>query len=345
MKKSISKKIKRIVFLGILSLLIGVICMVGLSGHIPHSFQSWLLNGGYSIMLGLGLFGNGYVYGLFEKKWVDWLKHPFKSLIISFLITTIYSSVVIFFTNWFWYILLGDHSWKEFLTFGRSILIINYIALYIVALFFYARGFFSDWKQSIISEQQLKQEALSLQYKVLSNQVNPHFLFNSLNVLSSLISIDKDRAQIFVNKLSGFYRDLLTFKGKDIVSLQEECDFVNQYLDLQAERFGDNIRFENKVKMDIDFQIIPMTLQMLVENAIKHNQISKDHALNISIYNDDEYLMVENSFKPYLNPVDGERLGLKNLSERYKYLSDKAMVVENENQVFRVKVPLLKLDK
>ncbi len=335
-----------VVRIGILSLVIGVACTLILAGHLPYSVASWGSNIGYSLMLGFGLFANGHVYHFIEKNnWINWLKRPIKSLIVSFCVTTIYSSIVIWFTNWFWFGLIQGLTWGEFIVFGRTIIITNYITLYIISLFFYARGFFRDWKRSIVAEQELKQEALNLQYKVLSNQVNPHFLFNSLNVLSSLIRLDTNRAEVFVNKLSNFYRDLLSFRGKDIVLLKEEVGFVNQYLDLQKERFGDKIYVETQV-VDLDkYQIIPMTLQMLVENAIKHNQIVSDNVLKIRIYSNGNYLVVKNSLKPYLNPQDGERLGLQNLNERYKFLTDYSLKVEKSDEFFIVKVPLLKMEE
>lgn len=195
-----------------------------------------------------------------------------------------------------------------------------------------------------MAKEELKQEAISLQYKVLRNQVNPHFLFNSLNVLSSLIRIDAVRAGVFVDKLSGFYRDLLGFRGRDIISVEEEMHFVKKYLDLQMERFGSNMVVETHFDQSKAYRLIPMTLQMLVENAIKHNQVSQKNKLVIKIYPEDDYLVVENNYQPYLNPIDGEKVGLKNLSERYHYLTDKPFVVDKTDRYFRVKVPLLKME-
>lgn len=330
--------------MGGVSILIGIISVLLLSNSIRWDVKSWLFTAGYSLMLGYGLFLNGFVYHFVEKRWIHWVKRPVRSVFIAFAVTTVYSTCVIFFTNWLWYIFFLGYAWNKFLTYGKYMLIIEYAALYIITIFFFSKAFFSDWRRSLHAEEALKQEAVSLQYKVLSNQVNPHFLFNSLNVLSSLINLDKDRAQTFVGKLSNFYRDLLAVRSKEIVTLKEEVDFVNQYLDLQQERFGQNIVVDIQTDNLNNHQIIPMTLQMLVENAIKHNQINKENTLRIKIYLQNNYLIVENTFKPYLSPVEGEKLGLKNLSERYKFLTDRTLEVEKAQDKFIVKVPLLQME-
>lgn len=342
--KKMKPHISKYVVLGLISILVGVLCILILGGEVHMNAKSWAFNIGYSLTLGYGLFANGFIVSLIEKRWIQWIKYPIRSIFVSFGVTTLYSTCVILFANWLWFIVMLDYSWSKFLTFGKDILVIEYIVLYIITMFFYAKAFFNEWRETLIAEQALKQEAVSLQYKVLSNQVNPHFLFNSLNVLSSLIKLDTDRAEMFVNKLSSFYRDLLAVRGKEIVPLSEEVDFVNQYLDLQKERFGENILVDIQTDNLDNHQIIPMTLQMLVENAIKHNQINKENILQVKVYVKDNYLMVENGVKPYLSPVDGEKLGLKNLSERYKFLTDRPLLVEKNQDNFIVKVPLLQIE-
>ena len=193
--------LKRFILIGLICILIGTISMFVLGGKLTTDIETLLTNAGYSLMIGYGLFANGYVIKLITKKWLSWLKWPVRSLLIAFIVTTVYSSLVIFFTNWFWYTLIMDVPWSRFLVSGTNMLILQYVLLYIITLFFYARSFFTELRQSVLAEEKLKQEAISLQYKVLSNQVNPHFLFNSLNVLSSLIKLDANRAENFVNKL------------------------------------------------------------------------------------------------------------------------------------------------
>ncbi|WP_282035561.1 sensor histidine kinase [Saccharicrinis aurantiacus] len=327
-----------------MSILIGTSIMFILSGSLNIALREILINVAYSLMIGVGLFANGYIFNSIENHWLSWTKHPVRSLIIAFSITTIYSSIIIWGVNYLWFIVIMKLSLSAFKAFVINIIISEYFVLYVITLFMFARAFFNEWRTLIISEQQLKQHALELQYKVLSNQVNPHFLFNSLNTLSSLINIDTERAQSYVNKLSSFYRDLLSYRGKDIISLKDEILFVNQYIALQKERFGNNI----EVKINIDnselYQVIPMTIQMLVENAIKHNQISKDNPLTINIQTIDKHIKITNNIKPYNKPIDGEKLGLSNLKERYKYLSNSPFELIKTEEQFIVNVPLLTFD-
>ncbi len=335
---------KKFIAFGAISLMVGVISSLLISGRIHTDIHSLLANASYSLMLGYGLFANGYVIAFAEKYWISWRLRPVKSLLIAVFLTLVYSSVVILFTNWFWYTVMHGMPFKDFLINGRRLILIEYIALFLITQFFYARAFFKEWRQAIREEEKLKQESISLQYKVLSNQVNPHFLFNSLNVLSSLIRIDTERAVNFVDKLSNFYRDLLTFRGKDVVGLEEELHFVSQYMELQKERFGNHIQLDISGVDQMDYMLIPMTIQMLVENAIKHNQVRKDFPLKIDIHVKDDFVVVSNNLQPYHHPADGARLGLKNLAERYLYLAERDMEVIKTEDNFMVKVPLLKFE-
>ncbi len=334
--------LKKIVLMGLISISIGIFFSVFFfHGQSFNDLKSMLFNIGYSLSLGLGLFATGFVLNLFNGRIIKWVKYPIRSLIISLIIMTLYSSIIIALVNWIWYILIFNHTWKQLFEGGKFFIIMQFIIYCIIALFSFARTFFKEWRQSLLSEQKLKEEAILLQYKVLSNQVNPHFLFNALNVLNSLISIDPDRAQNFVSKLSSFYRDLLNFKDKDIILLDEEISFVENYIQLQQERFGDNIIYSNSLTDTKHFLVIPMTLQMLVENAIKHNQITKNRKLNIEIYSENNYIIVRNTYQPYANPKDGERFGLQSLRERYQFLTDKNVIINQNNNYFTVQIPLL----
>ncbi len=329
--------------MGLISISIGILFSLFFShGQSFNDLKSLLFNIGYSLSLGLGLFATGFVLNLFNGRIIKWVKYPIRSLIISLIIMAVYSSIIIFFVNWIWYILIFNHSWKQLFEGGKILIIMQFILYCIISLFSFARTFFKEWRQSLLSEQKLKEEAIRLQYKVLSNQVNPHFLFNALNVLNSLIAIDTARAQNFVNKLSSFYRLLLNFKDKDIISLDEELHFVNIYIDLQQERFGDNIIYFDNLPKTKDCEIIPMTLQMLVENAIKHNQITKNKKLSIEIYAENDYIIVKNNYNPYTNPKDGEHFGLQNLKERYQFLTDHEVIVTQGLGYFTVQIPFLK---
>ncbi len=338
-KKSIT--LKAFIQVSIVSIIIGTVIYIIMAGTWITDIKSLLINAGYSLMIGIGLFANRFVYNYLGSRWISWTQRPIRSTIIAILVTLLYSSIVILFVNWFWFSVVIKIKWNTFREFGYNIIISEYIALTLVTLFMYARVFFNDWRKAIINEEKLKQQAIELQYKVLSNQVNPHFLFNSLNILNSLITINPQKAQNFVSKLSDFYRKLLDFRNEDIIPLQQEVDFVRLYIDLQKERFGENFQVEIKINPS-NYYIIPMTLQLLIENAIKHNQISKTQHLTITIgCTTDNYLKVSNTYAPYSTPIDGKGLGLANLNERYQYFTERPLLIDQTDKLFTVKVPLL----
>lgn len=239
---------------------------------------------------------------------------------------------------------IGNRDWAGFLTSSRTF-IAQYIIFIMVASIIYAISFFKSWRNEVQQSEMIKREALSLQYQVLQNQVNPHFLFNSLNVLGSLIEMDVSKAKVFTRELSLFYRDLLMFKDRDIISLKEEIDFVKRYIYLQQIRFGEALQVEIAANEKIDGKVIPLSLQALVENAIKHNEISQANPLNIVIAISDDYeLVVENNLQPKTLLEETSKTGLQNLAGRYRFLTGKEMVITKNNHYFRVSLPLIQLD-
>jgi LytS/YehU family sensor histidine kinase len=247
--------------------------------------------------------------------------------------------------NWFWLIVVRNLDWSAFLA-SKITYLVQYIIFIIVASIIYAVSFFKSWRNEVQQSEMIKREALSLQYQVLQNQVNPHFLFNSLNVLGSLIDLDMGKAKIFTRELSLFYRDLLMFKDRDIISLKEEIDFVKRYIYLQQIRFGEALQVEIIANEKIEGKVIPLSLQALVENAIKHNEISQANPLNIVIAISDDYeLIVENNLQPKPLLEETSKTGLQNLAGRYRFLTGKEMVITKNNHYFRVSLPLIQLDE
>jgi len=178
----------------------------------------------------------------------------------------------------------------------------------------------------------------------MQNQVNPHFLFNSLNTLGSLIDLDHQKAKEFTRELSMFYRELLYFKDKDLVPLSDELNFVRKYIYLQKIRFGDNFNVQVYFNEVDGFEVIPMSIQMMIENAVKHNIISKDKPLNIIIgHSDDTEIFVENNLQLRENVSGSNHIGLKNLTERYKFLTGKEIIISRDEHFFRVTIPLINL--
>jgi len=341
----VKKERIKIGFAALYSVLAGLIIIWILSGTFKLSLTDYLLNAGYSLAIGMSLFANGYLFGLFEKRYISWIKFPARSLALAISLHLAYSSFVIFFVNWVWFILIGSNTWEQFWNYGKEIIISEYIVFVIIASIIYAISFFKDWKRAVQEAEKMKLEALSLKYQVLQNQVNPHFLFNSLNVLGSLIDIDIEKAKIFNRELSMFYRDVLRFKDLELIALEEEIDFMKKYIYLQEIRFGQALEVDFMIAGKVKGMVIPLSLQMLVENAIKHNEISSASPLRIYIaVTDDFELIVENNLQPKKRVEPGSHTGLKNLAGRYEFLTGKKVAITDENHYFRVILPLIKMD-
>ena len=188
---------------------------------------------------------------------------------------------------------------------------------------------------------QLNEEKLIFQNETLRNQINPHFLFNSLNTLSSLVATKPDLAENFIIKFSGIYRYILENIKKDRVPLNTELDFVFDYFELHK------IRDEDKILLRMDrtnadkFWIPPVSLQILVENAIKHNMATREKPLHISIYIKDNQIIVKNDLQKKAQQLASNKIGLKNLNERIRLISNKELIIEETSTDFTVKMPLL----
>jgi sensor histidine kinase YesM len=296
----------------------------------------------FSLAYGLPLaFGNGYIANLLTKM-MPWHKNPIKRLIVSVSASLVYSTIVTVLVHFllsvfFYRVTLSSYSIS--VEFVAIVLAVTFI----ITFSFYAVGFFKEWKKAIIREEKLKRNILELEYTSLKNQVNPHFLFNSLNVLTSLVDENEDAVR-YIKKLSEVYRYLLENKDKQIVSLSSELKFAEAYIYLHKIRFGDNLKSNINVS-DTNFSIVPLSLQMLIENAIKHNIISEDAPLNIEIYTEDEYVIVKNNLQLKNTRETSLNIGLDNIKKRYIYLSYKEIIIKKDKNYFIVKLPLLSVKK
>jgi two-component system LytT family sensor kinase len=212
----------------------------------------------------------------------------------------------------------------------------------LVILVFIARVLrFQMTRQDDIAEKELlKQQSLQNELSALKNQINPHFLFNSLNSLNSLIRDNKE-ATVFVNKLSFMYRYILQSGQQDFVTLKEELKFLESYVYLIKTRYRD--RFSIQIDIDSHFlnESLPaLALQLLVENAVKHNEISESNPLLVKLYIENDYLVVENPIRPRTTFVDSTGQGLANIDKRYLLLKQKHISISDINGIFKVKLPI-----
>lgn len=212
-----------------------------------------------------------------------------------------------------------------------------------VSSFYETAYFFEKYRESTKNYTDLKSQQLKTQFEVLQNQMSPHFLFNSLNTLSTLISEDSALAEKFTEKLSDVYRYILQNKEKEVVRVREEIEFVNSYLFLLQMRYPENLHI--KISLDesvLDKFIPPLTLQILVENAVKHNTISANYPLKIDIYsNEGKTILVKNNLRIKSTLQKSTKTGLENLQKRYQLLNQKEIEIIRTSQNFIVAVPLI----
>jgi two-component system LytT family sensor kinase len=208
-----------------------------------------------------------------------------------------------------------------------------------------AAFFYMEWNHSLKREQKLREEKLIFQYETLKNQVNPHFLFNSLNTLSSLIPKDPELSERFITKFSTIYRYILEKADREIVDLNEEIEFIKNYFFLQKIRDDGKINLHIEVDHPEAYQTLPISLQLLVENALKHNAATHENPLNIRIYlADNDVLIVENNLQKKMNLEPSSKVGLKNLKERISLMMNKQLLIEESTDTFLVKLPIMKKD-
>lgn len=239
------------------------------------------------------------------------------------------------------YCLWANVTEEKALTFWEAFGI-GLIPTTIVTLAYESVFFFQAWKEGLQRTEILAKEKIQSQLEALKNQLDPHFLFNSLNTLTYLIDDSNQEAQTYVEKLADVYRYVLLSKSKDIVPLSEELDFAEAYMYLNKVRFQDNLQIDIQLKKeDLEAKVIPLCLQMLIENAIKHNIISKDKPLKIKILSENNNLIVENNLQEKRIFDNSTKVGLENINNRYRLLVTQSIVVEKEDQVFRVKLPYL----
>jgi two-component system, LytTR family, sensor kinase len=267
-------------------------------------------------------------------------KQILSRLIRFYLIVMVISAAVVFLTIAFamyYYESSFSYSLNHFVQYElRGFLISFIIGITIGSVIF----FYVEWTQALKRETKLREEKLIFQYETLKSQVNPHFLFNSLNTLSSLVATDAQLSEQFINKLSSIYRYILENRDTDFINLSKELGFVNDYFFLQKIRDNGKIDLMIDVKRPENYEILPISIQLLVENALKHNAATREKPLAIKIYQESENLIVENILQPKMHLEPSSKTGLKNLSERVKLVLNKEVQVESGNGIYKVKIPV-----
>lgn len=283
-----------------------------------------------------------FFYYLGEK--IDWNGYSTKRLIIgaigSVIVTMIGLAVLRFVTL----ILILGKPLEQFINDKNAYIyyIFGLVITLVVSLVFHAIYFYKALTEKKINEQQIVAKTETAKYESLKSQLDPHFLFNSLNVLTSLIGENPKQAEKFTTKLSKVYRYVLEQKNKDLIGLDEELQFAKTYMELLKMRFENAITFQIPEKAsNPDLKIIPLSLQLLLENTIKHNIVSEEQPLNVIITEENGYLKVVNNFNPKTTVEKSTKVGLKNIIDRYQLITLKKVFIEKTNQQFIIKLPLL----
>jgi two-component system, LytTR family, sensor kinase len=270
-----------------------------------------------------------------------WEKNPVKHLLIEIGAILGYTSLAGAILYSFWYFFNPEVLDIE--NFGVNIFFTLLITFFITSLH---EGwfFFQQWKKTLVLSEMLAKENLQSQFETLKSQISPHFLFNNLNTLAELIEEDQKTAVEYVQRTADYYRKILSLKDKDVILLAEELKLIDDFYFLQKKRYGNNLTLNVELPESLhETYVAPLAIQMLVENAIKHNIISGDKPLVISIRAEDEHIIVGNNLQPRETDAASARLGLQNICNRYLFLTDSEVIVSGNNDVFTVRLPVLRM--
>ncbi len=312
-----------------------------------YTFKSFLITMGMSAMYSIFLcFIQGVMNDYLSTKW-SWVYETNKRIWSGIIVTVIYTVIAILIIHYVLYVKVNGLPVEKFF---KGALVWEHLFLCIlsfgISAFLHARGFMIEWKNSVTketTEQKIVAKTETAKFETLKSQIDPHFLFNSLNVLTSLIGENPKQAERFTTKLSKIYRYVLEQRNKDLVPIEEELKFAKTYMELLQMRFEDALTFEvPSMVSNKELKIVPLSLQLLLENAVKHNIVSPSKPLQISIYEEGGYLKVVNNVNPKeAIGAKSTKVGLQNIADRYGLISDRDVLIENNKKTFTVNLPTI----
>ncbi len=294
----------------------------------------------YILIFNIASEGNVTIDRYFNRK-MPWFTHAKKRLVrqipLSLGLTLLIASISVYVIR---YMVFGVEP-VHVPRFAIFAFVLGFIFLITFNGILLAVNFFNNWRTSYQEMEDLRREKLKSDYKLLQDQVNPHFLFNSFNVLISEIDHDPKVAVLFTRQLSRVYRYVLQSKNQDLIPLKEELDFIQSFVYLHQIRIGDSLKFELNMDEKINhYYLPPLTLQILIENVVKHNIVNQENPLIIIISIEDTLLTVKNNLNPKM-AVESTNTGLSNIKNRYKLLGNYDIEVIKSDSEFVVKVPLI----
>lgn len=284
--------------------------------------------------------GNSKLDRFLNRKF-PWQKSVQKRIIVQLFSSSTYTVFVIYISMLLFNKFVCQFPPEQQSKFLITSLVIGLLTCFTILLLDISTQFFGHWKKSLIEIEKYKNETTQSQLQNLKNQINPHFLFNNLSVLSSLVYSDQDKAVDFINQLSKVYRYILENRETELATLESEITFIHSYIFLLQIRFDKNIIFNIDIEDKKKYLLIPpMSLQILVENAIKHNEISSEQPLTISIFIQEEYIIVENNYQLRSNHEPSSKTGLQNIKDRYLFFTTREIEIIQKEK-FIVKLPIL----
>ncbi|HUX56426.1 MAG TPA: histidine kinase [Bacteroidales bacterium] len=308
-------------------------------GFLSVKFISFVII--YSLSLGIP-FMKTYEYVEWKlEQYVPWLKKPNLRFFLTVFIEISIGILILIVVNYLIFIVIQKQEIGSLFT--KTFEGLKYMTIFTILgiILINSSYFFKNWKQAAVNEEKLKREKLAIEFEALKNQVNPHFLFNSLTALSSLVYKNQDKAVTFIREFSNVFRYVLESREKEVVDIVTEKKLLESISYLYQIRHDDSLQIRINLSDATDRYIIPMALQMLLENAIKHNAISVNKPLMVEIGEEEDYIFVKNNLQPKKAEIVSNNIGLENIKSRYKYLSDKDVLVEISNEYFVVKIPVL----
>lgn len=305
--------------------------------RLPESWPAFAYSGTLWVVLWKG---NEWVAN-FPNRFVGWEQQPMRRFVIGILGHIVFTFIASIAVDQMFELLMNGQferlSWRQLLNFNLPAVIIALI----ISLFMTARSFLISWRELAIQNEKLKLESMTSRFASLKAQVNPHFLFNSLNVLSGLVYKDADLSAQFIRKLAEVYRYVLDRQEEELVPIAEELEFVQSVVFLQRIRFGEHLHVHLKVSEQASFLVAPLALQMLIENAIKHNIISAKSPLHITIQVEADQLVISNNLQQKTVVKDSLGIGLENIKKRYSFLTDRPVEICQSDEQFIVKLPII----
>ena len=317
-----------------------------ITGMIDYSsFTLWKTKLGFLYTIGIAfIIWQGNRYLLFTlRSYFDWFNKPIRKIIALLLAVSFYTIPVsaLLLTGWYHVFAKGNVQWDTVFTATLIIMICVVFITHVYETVFLVR----DSESEMVRNAQLERAKVQAELEALKNQIDPHFIFNSLNTLSHLIEERPSKAKQFNDNLADVYRYILQNKSRDLVFLQEEITFIKDYFSLLKIRFENAMQLNINIREDLfeKFLIPPISLQVLIENAIKHNEFSDLSPLAITITLMEDELIIHNKTNKKILRKSSSKIGLQNLNERYKLTTEKSIIVQEEPKDFIVKLPVLRI--